>query len=396
MLDLNENSKLLLSIIQKNGPITKNKLLDLSKMTLSTLQRAIKLLIENKIVSESAIGESTGGRRPSLYDINPNGFYVIGVDMSRSYTRLVITNFNLSEVKKEIMLPVLPPLEMINLISESINKILKDLSIDKLSILGIGIGTIGPLDREKGVILNTRNLSTKEWINFPIRDSIEKELRVPTFIDNGANSAVLGEYLFRTDKEIKSIAYFNCGIGIRTGIVSCGNLIRTATDTEDSFGHMIIDMDGELCSCGNYGCVEAYSSILKITESFISKVKMGRKLNSSKLLEEISYIDICSMAEMGDELAKEVITNSATIFGLALSNYLNLLNPEMAILSGPLINHSNMFYEIAISVAGKKHYTKDRNKVAFSKGGKFKENSMALGSAAMVIEELLKQKEKMY
>lgn len=390
MLNLNENSKSLLGIIQKNGPLTKNELLDLSKMTLSTLQRAIRPLLDEEFIIESAMGESTGGRRPSLYDVNPKKFYIIGIDLSRTYTRLVLTNLNLSEVKWELVLSVLSPSEIVKMISERVNSALEDLTINKSSILGIGIGTIGPLDREKGTILNARNLNTREWINFPIREAIEKELKLPTFIDNGANSAVLGEYLFRKDKDINSMAYFNCGIGIRTGIVSSGNLIRTSTDTEDSFGHMIIDMDGEICSCGNYGCVEAYSSILKIRSNFISKVKMGRKSNLKKSLTEINYIDICSMAEDGDELAKEVITNSAVIFGLGLSNYINLLNPEIVILSGPLINYSNLFYKISTSSAEKRIYSKHSNKVIFNRGGKFKEKSIALGSAAMVVEELLK------
>lgn len=389
--NLSNYSKLLLSLIQKRGPITKNELLLITNMTLSTLQRAIKPLIDERLIVESSVGESTGGRKPALYDINPKDFYIVGIDISRTYTRLVITNLNLSTILAEVTLSISSPEETIKQISAALSEALNKLSISKSSILGVGIGTVGPLDKEKGIILNPRNFNSTEWINFPIKDKMEQSLGMKAFIDNGANSAVLVEHLFGAGKGFHSMAYFNCGVGIRTGAISSNNLIRTASDSEDSFGHMIIDMDGDKCSCGNYGCVECYCSILEIRKKFISKVKTGRTFNSSKSLEKIDYIDICTMAENDDELAREIIVNSATIFGLALTNYINLLNPQLVILSGPLISHSQLFYDIAASVASKKFYLKDRSRITFKKGGKFKENSIALGAAAMVFEELLNQ-----
>jgi predicted NBD/HSP70 family sugar kinase len=387
--NFSEHSKLLLSLIQKRGPISKSELLLITNMTLSTLQRSIKPLIDEEFIIESAIGESTGGRKPALYDINPESFYVIGIDISRTYTRIVITNLNLSNILAEKVLPISSPLESIRQISDAIVEMLHNLSISKQNVLGIGIGTVGPLDREKGIILNPRNFPSNEWINFPIKTYVEQELNLPVFIDNGANSAVLAEHLFGAGKDFQSVAYFNLGIGIRTGIVSSGSLIRTSADSEDSFGHMVIDMDGDKCSCGNYGCVECYCSIDAIKNKFITKVKMGRTFNSPKSLDQINFIDICKMAENGDELAKEVVTNSASVFGLALANYINLLNPQLIILSGPLINYCSLFYNVATTTASKRFYLKDRSKITFSKGGKFQTNSMALGSAAMVVEELL-------
>ncbi|MCM0649963.1 ROK family transcriptional regulator [Clostridium swellfunianum] len=385
----NENSKLLLSLIQKKGPIAKSELLLIGNMTLSTLQRAIKPLIDEGLIIESAIGESTGGRKPTLYDINPKDFYVIGVDISRTYLRVVITNLNISNIFLEKVLPISSPQESVRVICNTITEKLNQLSIPKSMVLGIGIGTVGPLDREKGLILNPRNFPSNEWVNFPLKMEIEKNLNLPAFIDNGANCAVLAEQLFGAGSSFKSVSYFNLGIGVRTGIISSGSLIRTTTDSEDSFGHMVIDMDGDKCSCGNYGCVECYCSINAIKNKFISKVKIGRNTSSSKPLDEITYMDICKMAENGDELAKEVITNSASVFGLALANYINLLNPELVILSGPLIKYSPLFYSVATATASKRFYLKDRSKIIFNKGGNFQDNSIALGSAAMVFEDLL-------
>ena len=389
--DLNKNSKALLKLIQQNGPIAKNDLLLIANMTLSTLQRSIKPLLDKKLVIESAIGESTGGRRPALYDINPNVPYLIGIDISRSYTRFVITNLNLSTVFAEKALPISSPQQTIKSICDAITKTLNELSISKSNILGIGVGTVGPLDRENGIVLNPTNFSSKDWINIPIKDIIERIMDIPTFVDNGANSAVLGEHIFGIGKKFSNMAYFNCGMGIRTGVVSSNKLIRTSSDSEDSFGHMVIDMDGERCTCSNYGCVECYCSTLKITKKFKTKAKAGRSYLSSKPPDEIDYIDICNMAEQGDALAKEIMTDSAVIFGLALNNYVNILKPELVILSGPLFRYSKLYYNVATSAAYKKFHLKDKTNITFKREGKFAKNSISLGAAAMVVEELLNQ-----
>ncbi len=360
-------------------------------MTLSTLQRSIKPLIDNELIIESAIGESTGGRRPALYDINPEGPYIVGIDISRSYTRFVITNLNLSTIYAEKALPISSPQQTITAICDTLKETLNDLSISKSDILGIGVGTVGPLDREKGIILNPTNFASKEWVNIPIKDIIERDLGIPTFIDNGANSAVLVEHLFGIGKKYGNMSYFNCGMGIRTGVISSDKLIRTSSDSEDSFGHMIIDMDGEKCSCGNYGCVECYCSTLQIIRKFRSKAKAGRSFASSKPPEEIDYIDICNMAEKGDELSREIMTDSAAIFGLALTNYINILKPELVILSGPLFRYSQLYYDVATSAANKRLRFKDKDNPVFRRGGKFQINSISLGAAAMVFEELLNQ-----
>ena len=123
------------------------------------------------------------------------------------------------------------------------------------AIVGIGIGIVGGFNIK------------------PLYDTLNKELDVPICIDNGANAAVIGEYYFGIGKGKKNIAYINCGVGIRTGIISEGVLIRTINNSEDAFGHMIVDANGELCSCGNYGCIESYVSISNITKKFINEMK---------------------------------------------------------------------------------------------------------------------------
>jgi predicted NBD/HSP70 family sugar kinase len=390
---ISRQGKMVLKLLQEYGPFTKGQLIQLTKMKLSTLNRAMQPLIDDNLIAESEDGQSTGGRRPALYDVNPDRYYIIGVDISRTYIQIVITNLKVQIVSQKLHEQCYSPGMTVKLVSHSISEMLKQLSIDKNSILGIGAGTVGPLDREKGIMTTPQYFPTNDWINVPLKDMLEEETGFPTFIDNGANTAVLAERLFGMGKGQDSMAYFNCGIGIRTGAINSGNIIRTKNNAEDVFGHMVVDVDGERCNCGNYGCIECYSSIYSITRKFVSELKKGRVSSIPKALEEIDYVDICNYAEGKDMLAKEVIENAAVIFGVGLANYINLINPQLVILSGPLIKHSDLFYTISTQTALKRIYPKNENKVSFSKGGFFGDYSMSVGATVVVMEEMLNTKQ---
>jgi predicted NBD/HSP70 family sugar kinase len=361
-------------------------------LKLTTLNRIMEPIEALSLITEFGIGESSGGRKPILYHVNTNKYYLIGVDLSRTYCNIVIANLKMDILHKKAfyMDETCTPAKTIELISEIVNEGLKKLEIARELVLGVGVGAVGPLDREKGILINPVNFTAEGWNNVKIKEELFSKLKLPVIVDNGANTAVLGEYFFGSGKGFKSIAYFNCGIGIRTGVINEGTLLRSINDAEDSFAHMIIDLDGDRCTCGNYGCVEAYSSIPSIVKKFVSEIKRGRDTSIKKDLEDIDYLDICLAAEKNDELAKQVIVSAATSFGIALANFINLVNPEAIILSGPLTNHSKLFYDTCNEVACKKYYLRDRNRVFFSKEGFFKEEAIAVGAGAMILESALK------
>jgi len=366
---LNDRGKYIFDIVQKKGPITKSELIDITKIKLTTLNRDIQILIDKKIIVETDIGESTGGRKPSLYDVNSSEFYIIGIDISRTYTKIVITNLKLKIIEERLLSHEYKIENISEIIPTLIKNICMELRIEKSSIVGIGIG-----------IIDGFNIK-------PLYDVLDKELDTIICVDNGANAAVIGEYNFGIGKGKKNIAYINCGVGIRTGIISSGVLIRTINNLEDAFGHMIVDVNGELCSCGNHGCIESYVSISNITKKFIDEIKeiSGSYLN--KKLDNINYRDVCNLAENKNEVTVNVIKNSALYFGIGLANYMKLFNPELIILSGPLIQHSKLFYDTTKEIAFEKCHIKNNN-IQFSNCGYYKDNSIAVGACAMVIQRL--------
>ena len=256
---LNDRCKYIFNIIQKDGPITKNELINRTQMKLSTLNRDIQILIDSEMVIETATAESTGGRKPVLYDVNSYEFYSVGIDISRTYTQIVITNLKVKIVGEKIINDLYNINNIMEIIPKCITNLCEELQISKTMIVGIGIGIVAGFDIKA------------------LYDKLIKEFEMSIYIDNGANAAVVGEYFFGLGKDKQNIAYINCCVGIRTGVISSGVLIRTINNCEDAFGHMIVDAKGELCSCGNFGCVESYASISKITQKFISETKKRKK-----------------------------------------------------------------------------------------------------------------------
>ncbi|MCX7841989.1 MAG: ROK family protein [Clostridia bacterium] len=391
MHSMDEEAVRVFDILQKNGPLTKAEVLNITGMKLTTLNRVMQPMQDARLIAQTGIGESSGGRKPVLYDVNTADFLTVGIDISRLHVEVIISDIKAKIVFRERfeMEALSSPSEVVYRIRGILDKAFSYPGMERDRIIGAGLGTVGPLDRKKGTILNAANFSSAGWVDVPIRQLLEESLGLDVIIDNGANTAVLAEYLFGTGKNLKNISCFICGIGIRTGAVSCGSLVRTINDAEDAFGHMVVDVDGRNCSCGNFGCVEAYSSIPAIVNSFKAALKKGRHSNISKTIDEIRYTDICAAADGQDELAKEIIADAAVIFGTGLANFINLLNPDMVILSGPLVKHSELFYEVSTGIASRKYYLHREKRVVFMKGGYFGEDAIAVGAAAMVVENIL-------
>ncbi|WP_411679555.1 ROK family transcriptional regulator [Clostridium thailandense] len=378
-----------LNIIHKEGQITKKNLQVKTGMTLTTLNRVMKSLEDKKLIMEVGISESTGGRKAVEYGTAQTGAYVIGVDISRTYVKIIIVNLRMIILKEEkfYMDDSFSPEKTVDIITDLIEQKLLELSISKNEVLGIGVGTVGPLDRKRGIMISPKNFFNKSWSNVAIKEMIEKKISIPCFIDNGANTAVLAEYLFGKGKDLKSIIYIHCGIGIRSAVINDGIIIRTMNDSEDAFAHMIVDSNGERCICGNKGCIESYSSIDAMIKRYNLRTKNNN--NANEEVREEEYKKVLDLAMRNDEFATEIVDKGAENLGIGLANLVRILNPQLVILCGPLIKNYKRYYDMCINTFHKINYL--NNAVVFSKGGEFKEDAIAIGASLMVIEKYIRK-----
>jgi glucokinase len=202
-------------------------------------------------------------------------------------------------------------------------------------ILGVGVGAPGPLDTKRGIVLLTPNLG---WVNMPLRQIIHDRLGLPAALDNDANCAVLGEWWVGAARGARHAIGITIGTGIGGGLILDGRLYHGASDVAGEIGHTTIDTEGRRCKCGNYGCLEAYASGPNIAIRAIEEIEAGAPSRLPSYvggdLRQITAQTVYLAAQEGDELALEVVNDTAKFLGVGIGNLLNVFNPEVVVVCG--------------------------------------------------------------
>jgi glucokinase len=206
---------------------------------------------------------------------------------------------------------------------------------DDLDVVGVGIGSPGPLDTKSGIVLTTPNLG---WINFPLRDRVSETVGLPATLDNDANCAIFGEWWRGAARGGRVVVGLTVGTGIGGGIVLDGRIFHGASDIAGEIGHMSIDSTGRRCKCGNYGCLEAYASGSAIAERAVEGIDVGTETRLPDYvngdLHTITAQVVYDAAHDGDEYALEVIKDTARFLGTGIANLINIFNPEITVICG--------------------------------------------------------------
>ncbi len=386
---LNPDEKQVFGKLQKEGPMTKKSLISCFDYKTSTLNRLISSLLEKKAVVEYGQEESSGGRKPSLFDVNVNEKYLIGIEISRTYSYVTLCDLKMKVKAGErifVSVDKYYPEILVDEIAGIVNRFLEKFSITKESILGAGLGMVGPIDRNTGYSGEVSDFVVDAWSNIPIRDMLERALGCAVYVDNGTYAAVLAEYLYGDGRKNKNISYFNCGIGIRSAHITSGVIIRSAFCEEDAFAHTSIAVLGGRCKCGKTGCLGLYASTRVITENIRRRIKAGESSLIKVPLNEINYLHYRAAAEQGDVISREELRNAGFYMGIGLGNYITLLNPERVVISGPLVMETPFFYDAVVKTALENIYQREKAKVIFKRGGSFGIETIAVGAAAMFFE----------
>jgi glucokinase len=207
--------------------------------------------------------------------------------------------------------------------------------IPDAEILGVGVGAPGPLDTKRGIVLLTPNLG---WVNLPLRQIIHDRLGLPAALDNDANCAVLGEWWVGAARGARHAIGITIGTGIGGGLILDGKLYHGASDVAGEIGHTTIDTEGRRCKCGNYGCLEAYASGPNIALRAVEEIEAGAVSRLPSLvggdLSKVTAQTVYQAAKDGDDLALEVVNDTARFLGVGIGNLLNVFNPEAVVVCG--------------------------------------------------------------
>lgn len=264
---------------------------------------------------KTAIGIDVGGTKISI---------VIGNTRGRILSRREIptrVNSEAGDCVKEI--------------TANLEEMLRETSLKRSRILGVGVGIPGAVNRIKGVVPRSPHLPG--WKNIPLKRIFKRKFSLPVIMANDANAAAVGEKFFGLGKKCEHFIYVTVSTGVGGGIIVHGRLLEGASWVGGEIGHMTIVPNGNQCNCGNYGCLEAYASGTAIAKDAVRRIRKGEKSSLARVLKEngsLSARDVGAAAKARDRLALDVYEQAGYYLGIGIANLLNILNPEVVSLGG--------------------------------------------------------------
>jgi glucokinase len=279
----------------------------------------------------------------------PADALVIGIDLggTKITTGLVECSGRLLARDYRETLAVHGPEAVIARMLDAVHTVLAQAGMGKEQVAALGVGSPGPLDIGAGVVVSPPNLPG--WERVPLRQRLQDALGIPTFLENDANAAALGEYRFGAGQGCQHMVYVTASTGIGGGLILNGALYHGASDLAGEIGHMTILAGGPLCGCGNRGCLEALASGTAIARRARESVARGVPTRIADLAEgqpeRISARLVAQAAAEGDAEAQAILAEAMNYLGIGMANLANLFNPQRIVIGGGLTNLGEALFE---------------------------------------------------
>jgi len=393
LTDKERKNLAILEVIRKNGPISRTDISKITELNIVTVSNYVGHYIKQGLVVEGELDESTGGRKPVLVELNPKAGYIVGVGLNMLSMVGVVVDLEINvitEVKRE-RLPENSEVvisQMVDLAAEMI----ESLEVDKTKIVGAGVGIPGIIDERGRTIRWPQSLGEKDIsVCLSIKDTFEKRLKVPTYVENDANAAVLGEKWLGLDRDVKHLVYMFSGVGV--GIIVNGDIYRGASGAAGELGVSSVKASKEeiVSMATNLGRWEMDLGITRHARELIEKG------NHSVLKDlaggdpkKISFKDIVKAVKEKDQLAIKAVEQGGYALGKKIAFLVNLLNPEIIVIGGGIEDCGAPLLD-AIKAAVKEWAVEEAAARAKIIPSAFGENAVALGVVGIVAREVFAQ-----
>ncbi len=319
------------------------KQIGLSRAAVSTL---VNDLIGTGLIRDAEQRTKTSGRPRTLLEVDPDAGYIAGIDMGATHIRILLTNFGAAALaEKEISCDIAKgPDFCIAKAAELLEELLRENELEFWMLAAIGIGVPGPIDSEAGMVIAPPIMPG--WDRFPIRETLEKMWGRPVSVNNDAELGALGEWAYGAGRGARDLAYIKVGTGIGAGLLIGGRIYRGSTGSAGEIGHLTMDNDGPLCTCGNRGCLEAFSGGHAIAKNAVRAIEQGKRTQLANLPQvAISARDVAAAAQRGDLVAQQIMSEAGEHLGVAIAGLVNIFNPDIIVVGGGVAQIGDLFLE---------------------------------------------------
>ncbi|AYB43563.1 ROK family protein [Paenibacillus lautus] len=384
----------IIALLRDYGSLTKAEIAAKMNLTFTAVNNLVEELMRDRLIAEAGFyDESSRGRKPKLLSLNSGDIYAVGVHISASSVRAAVINLQGKAMmeKRSIFEDNANRGSVVNVIISTIQAVLDESGL-KSQIIGIGVGAPGPLDPVQGKILSPPNLPGLHQVR--LKGLIEENTELPTQIEKDANVMALGELWYGNGRHFSNLVYVDADIGIGSGLIFNQKIYQGYPFGAGEIGHCTIDIDGPRCNCGNYGCLEAIASGIAIVRRVGEELRRGAASSLKSSFDGndhgLDVTDVITAGLEGDQLAANMLNESARYVGISLANVINLLTPETIIIGGVLANRYPDFFKYVKETSYNRSLSSFHNKIVLQPS-ELGELAGIIGAGTIVLEKFLNE-----
>lgn len=386
----NENILLVLQCIQEKGPLLRKDVKEYTGLSSGSISTIVAELLEKGLIKEIESDTKQRGRNPSMLDVCTENSCMIGMDINSAGINIILMNIKCnvySSYFEKILVPERQ--EVIAQIYRMLDGIMEGLKKDGVRLLGIGVAMQGTVNRKEGISQYCPYL--KDWKDIPIRQLLERRYQCRVVVEHSPDCMALYESWFGVAKGTENFLFIRAGETIGLSIVIEGNVVHGYNNNAGEFGHMIVEPQGEPCSCGSFGCLETVASMTSILNYIWKELKGGRASKLTELMglrkpQELTMDLVYRACCMKDELCMEAMDRMAFYLGLGISNVINLLNPELIVLGGDMMNYDVLFMDQVRRTVQERAWSKSNKTIMVTTS---KSNTASVGAGLRMMREIL-------
>ena len=387
----NKNSilkKTILRLCIQNGEYSIAALSEQINTSVPTVTKLIGELMDEGFMIELGKSGTSGGRRPSIYGLNPEAGYFIGLDIRHTHASVAVTDFKGGLICFEDNIPFILEIDeaCIHTISKNIRDFFVRHDLEWNRVLGMGISVAGRVNPKTGYS-NLYSFDPER----PINRILSEDLDIPVVIENDSRAMTYGEYLSGVVKKEKNVLFVNVSWGLGMGMILDGRLYYGTSGYSGEFGHFPLLNNDQICRCGKVGCLETGASGSALVRMITEQLQAGRASSLSRIFKDqgkVNLNDIFKAIQEEDILTIETIEKIGANLGRGLAGLINVFNPQLVVLGGK-VSMAGDYLLLAVRSAVKRHAQTIANQDTAIKFSKLRNQAAPIGDCMLSRSHLL-------
>ena len=369
----NKNALKLLELIKNNSEISRADLAKKTELTPASITKIVQKLINEEIVVELGLGDSTGGRPPKILKLNSKAGNFISIYLASDYIELVLYDLGVKRIyedKHDIWIRTKN-----KIIDDIVAMIERAIETSRVKVLGIGIAVNGLVDTKSGISVYSPHC---KWNNVNLVKILEEKFNIKIYVENDVRAMAMGEKSYGIAKKSENFVVINIENGVGSALYLNNQIYRGTHFGAGEFGHIPIEDNEQRCSCGKKGCLETLVNNQNLEDKYFNLTE--KNLKAWEIYEEYNK---------GNKIAVQLVENIAVVLAKGLVPLVNILNPDLIIIVGDINRAQDKLYKIIIKELKNRTFgnLSDSLNIVSSSFGKESANK---GAVSFLMENILK------